>query len=172
MIDLENSIKAAENQGFKNWATAYNIKQAAETLLYLQQNNFTDLSILQDSIIEVQKNCDILNNRIAEIDGNLKNISALQKHIGAYAKDKTNADAKNYFNSLGLKKLPSIKDLKQEYASLLDEKRNCYSERKNIYANLKNMIAAKSNINNFLDDKDNEIQNESRVQHRKFSHDI
>lgn len=74
----------------------------------------------------------------------MRDISELKKHIGAYSKtreiyvqyrilspkkqakfyDKHSGDIitcqaeKRYFNSLGLKKLPSIQSLKQEYAVL------------------------------------------------------
>ena len=80
-------------------------------------------------------------------------INLLQRHIGAYNKNRdvyteylrskrnpnfrqanekaiaTVEEAKAYFDSLGLEKLPSIKELQAEYSAMLQEKTNCYQAR-------------------------------------------
>ena len=46
IIDLENSLKAQGSPGYKRWADGFNLQQAAETLLFLQTHNLTDMDTL------------------------------------------------------------------------------------------------------------------------------
>jgi len=46
IIDLENSLKAQGSPGYKRWADGFNLQQAAETLLFLQTHNLTDMDVL------------------------------------------------------------------------------------------------------------------------------
>jgi len=47
IIDLEKSIKAQESPGYANWAKIFNLQQAAQTLIYIQDNNLMDIETLQ-----------------------------------------------------------------------------------------------------------------------------
>jgi hypothetical protein len=58
--------------------------------------------------------------------------------------------AKRYFNSLGLKKLPSIQSLKQEYATLDAEDRKIYPQLKQARAEMIELLTAKNNTERIL----------------------
>ena len=58
--------------------------------------------------------------------------------------------AKRYFDSLGLKKLPSIQSLKQEYAMLKAENRKRYPEYKQAKAKMIELLTAKNNVERIL----------------------
>ncbi len=58
--------------------------------------------------------------------------------------------AKRYFDSLGLKKLPSIQSLKQEYAVLLTENKKRYPEYKQAKAKMIELLTAKNNVDRIL----------------------
>ena len=104
-------------------------------------------------------------------------ISELQKYIGQYGKtreayvqyrksgwdvnfyESTRADitlhkaAKNYFDKLGYgkdKTLPSIQSLKQEYATLLAEKKKSYIGYHELKEQRSSLLVAKSNADNIL----------------------
>ena len=53
--------------------------------------------------------------------------------------------AKKYFDGLGLKKLPTIAALKQEYAALLAEKKKLYSGYRATKENMRELVIAKDN---------------------------
>ena len=102
--------------------------------------------------------------------------SMLQKHIGAYGKTReiyaqyrkltgrkrdkfyeqhsgeimSCQAAKRYFNSLGLKKLPSMQSLKQEYAVLLAENKKRYPEYKQAGAEMMELLTAQNNVERIL----------------------
>ena len=58
--------------------------------------------------------------------------------------------AKRYFDSLGLKKLPSIQSLKQEYATLLAENKKLYPKQKKAKAEMMELLTAKHNVMRIL----------------------
>ena len=58
--------------------------------------------------------------------------------------------AKRYFDSLGLKKLPSIQSLKQEYAKLEAENKKRYPEYKQTREKMIELLTAKNNVERIL----------------------
>ena len=152
LIDLQNSIKAQNSPGYAHWATVFSLKQAAKTLLFLQENKLTDMKKLGFAVQRAKDDFNAVQSEIHAVNTRLEQIRTLQKHIGAYrktrdvfaqygsAKDKrkfyaehefaieTCKDAKAYFERLNLDKLPTIHALKQEYATLAAERGRLYQD--------------------------------------------
>lgn len=123
----------------------------AKTLVFLQERGLTDYDILAEKAQAAAGDFDQTAAWQKVIENRLSEISALQKHIGAYSKTREvysryrdskwskkfyaehEADillhraAKKHFDSLGLTKLPAIQTLKTEYASLAAERKKLYS---------------------------------------------
>ena len=74
--------------------------------------------------------------------------------------------AKRYFDSLGLKKLPFMQSLKQEYAMLKTENRKRYPEYKQAKAKMIELLTAKNNVERILGvtekEKNRDRQQEAR----------
>ena len=177
LIDLQNSIKAQNSPGYAHWAKVFSLKQAAKTLLFLQENGLTDLDKLDAAAQSAKDDFNALQTRVHAIDSRLADINALQKHIGAYGKTKdvffqyrraknkrkfylenetaieTCKAAKTYFNSLGLEKIPTIKSLKQEYATLSAEKRTLYSDYHVKRDHMQKVLTARQNVSLMLGDR-------------------
>ena len=169
LIDIENSIKAQESFGYERWAKGFNLEQAAETLLFLQTHNLTDLDALSQKANEAQAEYDSLQKSIDAIDLRLQQNNLLKRHIASYNKNrdvyshylrnKRNPkfraenekaiaaveEAKAFFNSLGFEKLPTINALKAEYSALMQEKNNCYQARKDMRRHVSDLQAARKN---------------------------
>ena len=62
--------------------------------------------------------------------------------------------AKKYFDGLGLKKLPTVKTLREEYAPMLEEKKKAYREYKQAQAEMRELISAKTNVDRLLNISD------------------
>ena len=174
LIDIENSIKAQQSLGYERWAKGFNLQQAAETLLFLQTNNLTDIEDLTQAANQAQTEYDALQNRIDTADARIKNVNTLQRHIGAYRKNSdiysqylrskrnpkfradnekaiaTVEEAKAYFDSLGLDKLPTIKELQAEYSALSQEKNACYQARNDMRRHVFDLQSAKKNVEMLL----------------------
>ena len=176
LIDIQAKLQQAHSPGFERWAKMYNLKEMAKTLLYLQENGLENYDALTQASETAGARFDALTERSKTNGRRMKEIAELQKHIGAYGKtreiyaqyrklppkkaarfyEEHTGDilscqaAKRYFDSLGLKKLPSIQSLKQEYAALLAENKKTYPELKQARAKMIELMTAKSNVERIL----------------------
>ncbi len=176
LIDIQSKMQQAHSPGFERWAKIYNLKEMAKTLTYLQEKNMMDFDILEKACDDVSQKYHALSDRSKANSQRMKEISELQKHIGAYGKTrevyaqyrklppKKQAKfynqhtseiiacraAKSYFDSLGVKKLPSIQSLRQEYAKLQAENKKLYPELKVARAEMIELLTAKNNVERIL----------------------
>ncbi|KAI4439355.1 hypothetical protein C824_001842 [Schaedlerella arabinosiphila] len=91
LIDIENSIKAAQSRDYEQWAKIHNLKQAAKTMNYLTENKieqYADLvSRIEEMAAESGQAADALKNvekRLAEMAVLIKNVSTYQKTKPVY----------------------------------------------------------------------------------------
>lgn len=160
--------------GYEQWAKIFNIKQAAKTLIFLQENGIDSYDDLKKKASSASGGFGQLNQKIRDTEKRMKEITELQKYIGQYGKSKAFYDAykrsgwsqkyydehtadiilhraaKEYFNKLGVKKLPSINQLKQEWAALAAEKKTLYSGFKAAKENARTLAVALGNANHIL----------------------
>ena len=182
LIDIENSIKAQNSYGYGRWAKIFNLKHAAQTLIFLQQQDIADMETLKESTQQARDNFATLQGRIKAIGVRQKDINTLQKHIGSYRKTrevyeqyrksgyskkflaeheraiKTHKEAKAHFDTLGMKKLPTIKALQEEYAELSIEKNTLYANQKDVRQHMVDMVTALQNAEKLLNYRDEETE--------------
>ena len=176
LIDIQAKMQQIHSPGFERWAKIFNLKEMAKTVMYLQENNLTDLGELEKACdVAVQKFND-LSDQSKAASARMKDISELQKHIGTYFKTREVyvqyrkltgrkrekfceqhtseiegcQAAKRYFKSLSLKKLPSMQSLKQEYAMLKAENKKRYPEYKQAREKMIELLTAKNNVERIL----------------------
>ena len=180
LIDVQNSIKAQNSPGYERWSKVFNLKQAAKTLLFLQDNGLDDIGKLAEAAQKAKDDFNAIQAQIHTADSRLQDISLLQKHIGAYVKTKDVYSeykrrkfskkfyaenekvindckaAKAYFDEQKLAKLPTINSLKQEYASLAAEKKKLYSGQSSARNFMQEILMAQQNVKMLLDYRDPE----------------
>ena len=174
LIDIQQKIQEGKGAAYENWAKIYNLKQSARTLIYLKENGIDSYDDLVKKASSASGDFGSKLKRIKEIEPRQKEISELQKQIGTYGKtrdiyakykasgwdrgfyDIHAADiilhraAKKHFNELGLKKLPSINMLRQEWATLESEKKTLYRGYHELKAERKELLTAKDNVERLL----------------------
>ena len=174
LIDIQEKISAGKGGGYTQWAKVFNVKQAAKTLIFLQENGIGSYEELAQKASSISGDFAALTKKIKDIDSRLSEISELQKYIGTYGKtrdiyakykasgwDRNFYDihvsdiilhraAKKYFDGLGLKKLPKMAELKQEYATLAAEKKKLYSGYHSLKEKSHEWQIAKSNAAQIL----------------------
>jgi len=196
LVDIQAKIREGKGPGYEQWAKVFNLKQTAKTLVYLQENGIDSYEDLKKKSSSASGAFSALTTKIKEIETRQKEISELQKYIGQYSKtrevyaaykasgwsrdfyDKNSADiilnraAKKYFDTLGTKKLPSIKSLKEEYAKLIAEKKKLYSGYHELKKNSRSLSIAKGNADQILGiTSDEQNRDLSRNQQREDSRD-
>ena len=138
LIDIQAKMAEGKGKGYERWA---------KTLICLQEIELADLGELEKACDAAAQKFHDLSDWMKANRERMKDISEPKKHIGDYGKTReifaqyrkltgrkrekfyelhiseitACQAAKRYFDSLGLKKLPSMQSLKQEYAALKAE---------------------------------------------------
>ncbi len=147
LIDIEAKLQAGKGGGYERWAKVFNVKQMAQTYNYLREHGLLDCAELEEKSAAATEQFHVLSAQIKAAETRMAEIAVLKTHIINYAKTREvyagyrkagyskkylaehesdillHKAAKNAFDELGVKKLPSVKSLQEEYAKLLTEKR-------------------------------------------------
>lgn len=176
LIDIQARMQKINSPGFEHWAKIFNLKEMARTVIYLQEKGLTDFAELEKACDAASQAFSDLGDKIKAAEKRMKDISELQRNIGTYSKTREIymqyrkltgrkqakfyeqhsreiddcKEAKRYFNSLGLKKLPSMQSLKQEYAALQAEKGKLHSAYKQAKPEMIELLTAKNNVERIL----------------------
>lgn len=137
LINIEAKLQQGKGVGYEKWAKTFNLKEAAKTLIYLQEHGLNDYEVLSAKAEEAGRQYDMLSDKIKASEKRLSEITSLPKHIGTYRKTRDiyvqyrqsgysrkflaahesdiilHKAAKKEFDKLGLEKLPSIDVLKE-----------------------------------------------------------
>ena len=152
LIDIENSIKAAQSRGYEQWAKIHNLKQAAKTMNYLTENKieqYADLvSRIEEMVAESGQAADALKNaekRLAEMAVLIKNVSTYQKTKPVYDAYRKARNREKYragqeqaiilheaaarsLKAAGIAKLPNLAAPQSEYEALQAQKEALYAD--------------------------------------------
>jgi hypothetical protein len=197
LVDIQAKLPSGKGAGYAQWAKVFNLKEAAKTLIFLKENGIDSYEDLKKKSTSASGDFAALTKRIRETETRQKEIAELQKQIGAYGKtrdiyakykasgwdrgfyDIHAADiilhraAKKYFDELGLKKLPSINQLKQEYAALTAERKTLYAGYHKLKDLSRELSTARANAERILGiTPDAQNRDASRGQTRRDSHNI
>ena len=174
LIDIQAKIQAGKGAGYERWAKLFNLKQAAQTLIFLQENGVTEYVQLEKKAAQATTVYNDISTKIKQAERRMREISELQKHISNYSRTRDiyvqyrqagyskkfraeheteillHQATKKALDALGLKKIPSINTLKQEYATLLTEKKKLYQGYRHARENMKKLLTAKENTDHLL----------------------
>ncbi|MBR4456741.1 MAG: relaxase/mobilization nuclease domain-containing protein [Solobacterium sp.] len=177
LLDLKQKIRQGKGVGYQRWAEKYNVKQLAETLLFLQQNNIHSTTELQEKSKNSKSRCDSLLSDIKAREQRLKEIQELKNAIFSYSKTndtwkaykasswnprfreqhreeiEQHKNATNVFQNLPDKSIPKVKDLNSEYQSILSEKKQLYSAFRKEKENKNKWMIAEKNVEMLLSEE-------------------
>lgn len=173
LIDIQKKISQGKGGGYARWATVYNIKQMAQTLLFLQERNIRDYETLEEMASDASTKFNELSQSIKSLEQRLGEIAVLRTHIINYAKTRDvyvdyrkagyskkyleehreeitlHKAAKEAFRELPDNKIPKVKELNAEYAKILVAKKEVYSEYRQIKKEMQEYVMAKHNVDAF-----------------------
>ena len=191
LIDIQERMKQGKGAGYQKWATVYNIKQMAQTLLFLQENDIRDYDTLAERADGASDHFRKLTEEIKEAEKRMGEIAVLKTHIINYVKAreifvgyKKSGYSKKYyaeherelvlykaaretFEKLPNKKIPKIKELNVEYSELLNKKKELYSAYRQSKKEMQDFLTAKHNVDSFLQIQDPEFQAERDNQKKR-----
>lgn len=140
-----------KNGGYVRWAKKYNAKQFAESILFLQQHDIHDKKTLDALVDGSTDRYHELMKTIKDAEEKMAANKVIKTHIINYSKTRDtyiayrksgyskkfyeahrdeitlHKAAKEAFSKLPDGKIPKVKDLNEEFARLLSEKKIAYS---------------------------------------------
>lgn len=174
LVDIQAKLQEGKGAGYVRWAKSFNLKQAAQTLIFLQENKLLEYVDLENRTLSVTDRYHELASQIKTAEARMAEIKILQQHIINYSKTRStyvayrkagyskkfkqeheadillHQSAKKYFDELGFEKLPTVKSLQSEYAELLSEKKELYPEYRKLRSEMKDLLSVKANVDHLL----------------------
>lgn len=175
MIDIENCIKAQQSAGYERWAKIENLKRAARTMAFLDQNGIEKYADLERKIAELQDSGEKTTAALKDAERRLSDMALLIKNMETYRafkplyeEYKKSRDKEKYLRghereiilfeaaAKALKaagvtgKLPDMAKLKEDYARLVVEKDKLYSDYGKLKKRLREYDAARQNVDSIL----------------------
>ena len=174
LIDIENSIKAAQSKGYEHWAKIHNLKQAAKTMNFLTENKIEQYADLVSRIEEVAAESEQAADVLKGVEKRLADMAVLMKHVATYQKTKPVYDAyrkaKNKeryragherdiilheaaakaLKTAGITKLPNPATLQKEYEALQAQKEALYADYGKLKKKVREYDVIKQNIDSIL----------------------
>ena len=170
LIDIEAKLQAGKGGGYERWAKVFNVKQMAQTYNYLREHGLLDYGELEEKAAAATEQFHALSAQIKAAETRMAEIAVLKTHIINYAKTRDvyagyrkagyskkylaehesdillHKAAKKAFDELGVKKLPTVKSLQEEYAKLLAEKKAAYAEYRRSRDEMRELLLHKQNV--------------------------
>ena len=174
LIDIENSIKAAQSKGYEQWAKIHNLKQAAKTMNFLTEHmidQYADIvSRIEEMSAESGQAADALKNaekRLADMAVLIKNVSTYQKTKPVYDAYRKARNREKYragqeqaiilheaaarsLKAAGIAKLPNLAALQSEYEALQAQKEALYADYGKLKKKVREYDIIKQNIDSIL----------------------
>ena len=187
LIDIEAKLQAGKGSGYERWAKVFNIKQMAQTYNYLRQHGLLNYEELEARAAGATERFHTLSEQIKAAEGRMAEITVLRTHIANYARTRDvyigyrkagyskkylaehesdillHRAAKKAFDELGVKKLPTVRCLQDEYAKLLAEKKAAYAAYRTARDEMRELLIHKQNVDRMLGK--NERSEEKKNEH-------
>lgn len=174
VVDIQRKVQEGKGAGYERWAKVFNLKQMAQTLNYLTENNCQDYADLSKKAAEARDVFNTLSEQLRTAEQRLRELSTLRTHLLNYLKTRDtyvayrkagyskkflaehesaiilHKAAKKHFDSLGVKKLPTMKEIQAEYANLRQKKSALYPQYRLALQDMKVILTAKENVDCLL----------------------
>ena len=174
LVDIQEKMQQGKGPGYARWAKSFNLKQMAQTVLFLQEHKLYDYEELSQKAEAAKDQFNILSAQIKDAEKRMAEISVMKKQLINYSKTRqVYADyrkagyskkfltehepdiilhkaAKKYLDDAGLKHFPSVKQLDTEYAELLSKKKEIYAAYRKAREESRELLTVKANVDRIL----------------------
>lgn len=170
LVDIQAKLQAGKGPGYERWAKVFNLKQMAQTINFLTENNITDYETLIEKTKATTDRYHDLSQQIKHIEKRMAEISELKMQIINYAKTKdvytayqesgyspkyfnansgdllVHQSAKKAFNKVETPRIPTLKNLQQELNICSDMKKSKLREYFLLKKQIKDFVTVKLNL--------------------------
>ena len=188
LVDIQAKLQAGKGAGYERWAKVFNLKQMAQTLNYLSENNLMNIEDLTAKTDAATARVHELQVTIRETEKRMAELHALKGHIINYVKTrevyaayrmagyskkfvaeheqeiKLHQAAKEAFSALGTQKIPKVKAIQAEYDELKEKKKQAYAAYHQAQDEMRQLLTVRANVERILgiEEKEKERQKEKK----------
>ena len=188
LVDIQAKLQAGKGAGYERWAKVFNLKQMAQTLNYLSENNLMNIEDLTAKTDAATARVHELQVTIRETEKRMAELHALKGHIINYVKTrevyaayrmagyskkfvaeheqeiKLHQAAKEAFSALGTQKIPKVKEIQAEYDALREKKKQAYAAYHQAQDEMRQLLTVRANVERILgiEEKEKERQKEKK----------
>ena len=167
--DIEAKLNTGKGYRYDQAMKVVKHKQMAKTLIYLEEKGFADFDALVNAAADAEKRFYDLKAAIKAAEARMGEIQTLRTHIMNYSGTRSvytgyrkagyskkylaehegdiliHKAAKKAFDAFGLKKLPTVRSLNEEFARLMAEKKAAYAEYHRAQERMRELLIHKAN---------------------------
>lgn len=188
LVDIQAKLQAGKGAGYERWAKVFNLKQMAQTLNYLSENNLMNIEDLTAKTDAAIARVHELQVTIRETEKRMAELHALKGHIVNYVKTREvyvayrmagyskkfvaeheqeirlHQAAKEAFSALGTQKIPKVKEIQAEYDELKEKKKQAYAAYHQAQDEMRQLLTVRANVERILgiEEKEKERQKEKK----------
>ena len=188
LVDIQAKLQAGKGAGYERWAKVFNLKQMAQTLNYLSENNLMNIEDLTAKTDAATARVHELQVTIRETEKRMAELHTLKGHIINYVKTrevyaayrmagyskkfvaeheqeiKLHQAAKEAFSALGTQKIPKVKEIQAEYDELKEKKKQAYAAYHQAQDEMRQLLTVRANVERILgiEEKEKERQKEKK----------
>ena len=188
LVDIQAKLQAGKGAGYERWAKVFNLKQMAQTLNYLSENNLMNIEDLTAKTDAAIARVHELQVTIRETEKRMAELHALKGHIINYVKTREvyvayrmagyskkfvaeheqeirlHQAAKEAFSALGTQKIPKVKAIQAEYDTLREKKKQAYAAYHQAQDEMRQLLTVRANVERILgvEEKEKERQKEKK----------
>ncbi len=173
LVDIQDRLTDTRSPAYRRWVSVYNLKQMSATFLFLRENNIESFADLNARTEEAVRKFNELNESVKAAEKRLAEVLAIKKHILNYRKTRDiyvayrksgysrgffeehreeitiHKAAKAAFDQLNVPKLPTIRELNEEYDRILRRKKKDYAEYRVARRVMQEYLKARQNVELF-----------------------
>ena len=174
LVDIQAKLQAGKGAGYERWAKVFNLKQMAQTLNYLSENNLMNIEDLTAKTDAATARVHELQVTIRETEKRMAELHALKGHIINYVKTREvyvayrmagyskkfvaeheqeirlHQAAKEAFSALGKQKIPKVKEIQAEYDALREKKKQAYAAYHQAQDEMRQLLTVRANVERIL----------------------
>ena len=187
IVDMEAA--KAKGKGYEHWAKVHNLKNASRAYVLYQEMGFDSPEALAAACDAAHAKVDDIRTKMKSVEASIKETKEFRDYVLNYHKtryvidelkacknekarkkyrDEHDSDfiilnaAKRYFDSKGLKKLPSHKALQAEVEQLIKEKNELYNQYQTAREEVQRLDTIRHNLEQHLGRKIEHKQEQER----------
>lgn len=174
LVDIQKKMSEGKGAGYERWAKKFNLKQMAETLIFLREKGIESYEELVSITDKKTEDYHELAASIRKYEARIDEIGALRKNIRDFARTRKVYEAyresrfdngfyeshreeltiydaaRKALDAAGIHKFPKISDLNREFDDLVRAKRAAYAQYREVKEDMKELQLARRNVEEFL----------------------